>query len=326
VRCRGAAVALLTLSIALAGCSTYAASRDVASADTGQALRAYRGTRTVAVGPFVATVPNQREMKCREKGHFTTPDGETFEEFVRQAPMNIPGEESVTVQVWSWGAVARGSASQWNEATEVNQLRAVTELSPELSLSGPDSGVVSSTAVSLLPTARRSLSATIALASPADRLSSLRLLPRPPLDRAQSRLGSYRPVALSYRSTAVLPLTNVPTFFDNPGPLSVGGKRERYGDDDERSRYASGSPANSGEILPAVRATRSATILERLSLAGERSITTDSAATRGDGEHDGQSWSDCPYCAEFRRLHRVGKQVWCRPVGKTGPRREGGSL
>ena len=85
MRCRGAAVALLTLAIALAGCSTYAASRYVASADTGQALRAYRGTRTVAVGPFVATVPNQHEMKCREKGHFTTPDGETFEEFVRQA-------------------------------------------------------------------------------------------------------------------------------------------------------------------------------------------------------------------------------------------------
>jgi hypothetical protein len=54
---RGAAVALLTLAIALAGCSTYAASRYVASADTGQALRVYRSTRTVAVGPFVATVP-----------------------------------------------------------------------------------------------------------------------------------------------------------------------------------------------------------------------------------------------------------------------------
>jgi hypothetical protein len=85
VRCRATASALLVLAIALAGSSTYAASRYIASAETGQVLRPYRGTRTVAVGPFVATVPNQREMKCREKGTFTIPDGETFEEFVRQA-------------------------------------------------------------------------------------------------------------------------------------------------------------------------------------------------------------------------------------------------
>src|SRR5262245_56418224 len=85
MRYRDAGPALLVPVIALAGCSTYAASRYVASADTGQALRAYHGKATVAVGPFAAAVPNQREMKCREKGHFTTPDGETFEEFVRQA-------------------------------------------------------------------------------------------------------------------------------------------------------------------------------------------------------------------------------------------------
>ena len=48
-------------------------------------LRAYRGTATVAVAPFTTTMPGQREMKCREKGQFTTPDGETFEEFIRQA-------------------------------------------------------------------------------------------------------------------------------------------------------------------------------------------------------------------------------------------------
>jgi hypothetical protein len=85
MRRRDVTLALLVPMIALAGCSTYVADRYVASADTGQALRAYQGKATVAVGPFAAAVPNQREMKCREKGHFTTPDGETFEEFVRQA-------------------------------------------------------------------------------------------------------------------------------------------------------------------------------------------------------------------------------------------------
>jgi len=77
--------ALLVLVTALAGCSTYRASPYVVSADTLQMLRAYRGTATVAVAPFTTTMPGQREMKCREKGQFTTPDGETFEEFIRQA-------------------------------------------------------------------------------------------------------------------------------------------------------------------------------------------------------------------------------------------------
>lgn len=77
--------ALLVLATALAGCSTYRASPYVVSADTLQMLRAYRGTTTVAVAPFTTTMPGQREMKCREKGQFTTPDGETFEEFIRQA-------------------------------------------------------------------------------------------------------------------------------------------------------------------------------------------------------------------------------------------------
>jgi len=48
IRHRDATVALLAV-IALAGCSTYAASRYVASADTGQTLRAYHGKATLAV-------------------------------------------------------------------------------------------------------------------------------------------------------------------------------------------------------------------------------------------------------------------------------------
>ena len=135
VRCRGTASALLLLATALAGCSTYAASRYVASADTGQALRPYRGTRTVTVGPFVATVPNRREMKCREKGTFTTPDGETFEEFVRQtfvseltkadiyapgAPVTLTGRlltidfsQGVADTSWTFQFELRSSNGQW---------------------------------------------------------------------------------------------------------------------------------------------------------------------------------------------------------------------
>jgi len=126
---------LLLLAVALAGCSTYAASRYVASADTVQALRAYRGRTTVAVGAFTATMPNQREMKCREAGHFTTPDGETFEEFIRKAfvseltsadlyapgaPVTLTGHlltidfsSGVTDASWTFRLEVRSSNGHW---------------------------------------------------------------------------------------------------------------------------------------------------------------------------------------------------------------------
>ena len=119
----------------LATCSRCSDSRYLVSADTAQALRPYRGTRTVAVGPFVATVPNQREMKCRKKGTFTTPDGETFEEFVRQAfvseltnadlhapgaPVTLTGRlltidfsQGVADASWTFQFELRSSNGQW---------------------------------------------------------------------------------------------------------------------------------------------------------------------------------------------------------------------
>ena len=128
------ALALLVPVIALAGCSTYAASRYVASADTGQALRAYH-RKAVAVGPFAAAVTNQREMKCREKGLFKTPDGETFEEYVRQAfvselakadlytlgaPVTLTGRlltldfsQGVADAPWTFRFELRSSNGQW---------------------------------------------------------------------------------------------------------------------------------------------------------------------------------------------------------------------
>ena len=76
---------LIAISAAmLSGCSTYAASRYSISADNVTALRAFRG-QTVAVGPFTAAQPGKTEIMCRAVGPIKTPDGETFEEFVRKA-------------------------------------------------------------------------------------------------------------------------------------------------------------------------------------------------------------------------------------------------
>ena len=75
-------IALAT--VVLAGCSTYAASRYAISADTVRTLRTFKG-QTVAVGDFTATKPGQKEIMCRAVGPIKTPDGETFEAFIRKA-------------------------------------------------------------------------------------------------------------------------------------------------------------------------------------------------------------------------------------------------
>jgi hypothetical protein len=75
---------LLPLLLVLSGCSTYAAHRYSISADNVVALRGLKG-KTVNVGLFTATQPEQREIMCRGVGPIKTPDGELFSEFIRKA-------------------------------------------------------------------------------------------------------------------------------------------------------------------------------------------------------------------------------------------------
>lgn len=70
--------------VLLSGCSTYASSRYSISADNVVALKQYKDTE-VGVGSFTATKPGQTSIMCRGVGPVETPDGETFEEFVRGA-------------------------------------------------------------------------------------------------------------------------------------------------------------------------------------------------------------------------------------------------
>src|SRR5687768_10822857 len=75
----GMTVAVLMVT----GCSTYAASRYSISADNVRTLREYRG-QTVNVGPFTAA-ESKTEIMCRGVGPIKTPDGESFELFLRKA-------------------------------------------------------------------------------------------------------------------------------------------------------------------------------------------------------------------------------------------------
>lgn len=78
----------ILLSWAVAGCSSYASDRYALSMEAQEALqqaapRAASGR--VAVEPFTAARPGRSRLACRAAGPVTTPDGESFEEFIRQA-------------------------------------------------------------------------------------------------------------------------------------------------------------------------------------------------------------------------------------------------
>lgn len=70
--------------VVLSGCSTYATNRYSISADNVVALKNYRSNE-VGVGSFTASKPGQTSIMCRGVGPIKTPDGETFESFVRKA-------------------------------------------------------------------------------------------------------------------------------------------------------------------------------------------------------------------------------------------------
>ena len=77
-------LAILVALLGCVGCFTYAASRYAVSVDNVSALRAL-GKPQINVGPFTATPPGRREITCRAVGPIKTPDGDTFEDYVRKA-------------------------------------------------------------------------------------------------------------------------------------------------------------------------------------------------------------------------------------------------
>lgn len=76
------------IGLVVAGCSTYAADRYSISADNvatiKQAMAASPGTK-LAVGPFTAAEPGRTEFDCRLVGPVKTPDGQSFEAYIRRA-------------------------------------------------------------------------------------------------------------------------------------------------------------------------------------------------------------------------------------------------
>ncbi|MBY8966827.1 hypothetical protein KHP57_14060 [Algiphilus sp. NNCM1] len=76
-------VAVLATAI-MSGCSTYAANRYAISVDNVTALKQLNGKK-LSVGSFTASEPGKTEIMCRGVGPIKTPDGQTFENFIKKA-------------------------------------------------------------------------------------------------------------------------------------------------------------------------------------------------------------------------------------------------
>ncbi len=74
----------IVLALFISGCSTYAANRYSISVDNVTSLKTLSGTQ-LNVGQFTATKPGLTEIACRGVGPIKTPDGETFENYIRKA-------------------------------------------------------------------------------------------------------------------------------------------------------------------------------------------------------------------------------------------------
>jgi hypothetical protein len=74
----------VVLALFISGCSTYAANRYSISVDNLTELKTLTGVQ-INVGQFTATKPGLTEIMCRGVGPIKSPDGETFENYIRKA-------------------------------------------------------------------------------------------------------------------------------------------------------------------------------------------------------------------------------------------------
>ena len=77
-------IVLAIMVITVSGCSTYAVNRYSVSTDNVISLRALNGAK-INIGEFTSSEPSKTEIMCRGVGPIKTPDGQTFENFIKKA-------------------------------------------------------------------------------------------------------------------------------------------------------------------------------------------------------------------------------------------------
>lgn len=76
---------LITIvALTISGCSTYSVNRYSVSVDNVMKLKKLKGSN-INVGPFKATGESQTSIMCRGVGPIKTPDGQSFENFIRKS-------------------------------------------------------------------------------------------------------------------------------------------------------------------------------------------------------------------------------------------------
>lgn len=76
--------AVIVLAFFISGCSTFAADRYSVSVNNVTALKSLNNSK-FNVGQFTATEPGLTKITCRGGAYIKTPDGETFENYIRKA-------------------------------------------------------------------------------------------------------------------------------------------------------------------------------------------------------------------------------------------------
>lgn len=116
----------LILAVVMTGCSTYSANRYSISVDNVTALKEINGTK-LDVGEFTASKPGQTEIMCRGVGPIKTPDGQTFENFIKKAlvdELKIAEAYSNSAKITLTGNLDAidfsSSSGTWNLALTVN--------------------------------------------------------------------------------------------------------------------------------------------------------------------------------------------------------------
>ena len=72
------------VALTMSGCSTYSVNRYAVSVDNITALKQAQGSK-LQIGEFNSVKKSQTSIMCRGVGPIKTPDGQSFESFIRKA-------------------------------------------------------------------------------------------------------------------------------------------------------------------------------------------------------------------------------------------------
>lgn len=117
---------LVMVVIAMTGCSTYSANRYAVSVDNISVLKQAEGAK-IQIGDFESIGESQTSIMCRGVGPIKTPDGQSFENFIRKAFVDelkmaeLYASEAPVKLTGTLDSIDFSSASgQWNIAVTIN--------------------------------------------------------------------------------------------------------------------------------------------------------------------------------------------------------------